>query len=225
MKGDLRVPLCTNSCCEGQGTRLIGSMPEYIFSTAPDGLYINLFEPASIQWSQSGTSMGVTMSGNFPYKPDITLEITASRPTQAKIRVRVPSWAASSVELKVNQQTAATGKPGTYVTLDRTWSTGDIIHFTLPMQFKLTHYEGLDQIEGHQRYALEYGPILMALIGSDSAELKAAGAQPEAMLSRLQQDQFHPLHFNIDGHPQFKYVPYWQVISEPFTCFPVIDLA
>jgi len=225
MKGDLHVPLCTNSCCEGQGTRLIASMPEYIFSTAPDGLYVNLFEPASIQWTQSGAKMGVTLSGNFPYKSDITLAVTSSQPTKAKIRVRIPSWAAAQVELRVNQQAAETGTPGTYVTLDRTWSGGDVIHFTLPMRFKLTRYEGLDQIEGHHRYSLEYGPVLMALIGSDSATLQASGAKPEAILSRLQQDPFHPLHFNIDGHPQFKYVPYWQVISEPFTCFPVIDLA
>ena len=158
-------------------------------------------------------------------EPDVTLTITSSRPSPAKIGIRIPSWAASSVELRVNRQPAATGTPGTYATLDRTWSTSDTIHFTLPIEFKLTRYEGLDQIEGHHRFALEYGPVLMALIGSDSAVLAASGTRPEAVLSRLQQDPFRPLHFNIEGFPQFKYVPYWQVLSEPFTCFPVIDLA
>ncbi len=225
MKGDLEVPLCTNSCCEGQGTRLIASMPEYIFSTAPDGLYVNLFEPASIQWPLSGADMKVSMSGNFPYKSEIALAITSSRPTNAKIRIRIPSWAASPVELRANGKLAATGAPGTYATLQRNWFIGDTIHFTLPMQFKLTRYEGLDQIEGHQRFALEYGPVLMAVIGSANAMLTASGGQHEAILSRLQQDPFRPLHFNIDGYPQLKYVPYWQVVSEPFTCFPVIDLA
>jgi DUF1680 family protein len=42
-KGDLSVPLCTNSCCEGQGTRLLGSLPEYIYSLSPDGIYVNLY--------------------------------------------------------------------------------------------------------------------------------------------------------------------------------------
>lgn len=225
MKGDLPVPLCTNSCCEGQGTRLIGSMPEYIFSTAPDGLYVNLFEPASIQWEQSGGRMEVSLSGNFPYHPDITLAISASRPTQARIRVRIPSWAASPVELRINRGSTITGSPGTYVTLDRTWSTGDTVRFTLPMQLKLTRYEGLDQIEGHERYALEYGPVLLALTGSDSAVLNASGPRAEAILDRLRPDRFRPLHYSIDGHPQFRYIPYWQVVTEPFTCFPVIDHA
>jgi hypothetical protein len=225
MKGDLPVPLCTNSCCEGQGTRLIGSLPEYIFSTAPDGLYVNLFEPSSIQWTHSGSKMGVTISGNFPYHPDIAMAVTASHPAQAKLRIRIPGWAASPVAVQVNQEAAVTGTPGTYVTLDRNWSDGDTVRFTLPMQLKLTRYEGLDKIEGHERFALECGPVLLALTGSDSAVLRVSGARHEAILDSLHEDALRPLHFTIDGHPQYKYIPYWQVLTEPFTCFPVVDLA
>ena len=39
-------PTRMNTCCEGQGTRLIGSLPEHIYSLASDGLYVNLFEPS-----------------------------------------------------------------------------------------------------------------------------------------------------------------------------------
>lgn len=224
MRGDLPVPLCTNSCCEGQGTRILGSLPEYIFSTAPDGLYVNLFAPSTIAWPQSGTQMKAELVGNFPYHPGVTLRLTAERPTPAKIRIRIPAWAAAPMPISVNDEAAATGAPGSYVTLDRTWSTGDKVRFTLPMQLKLTRYEGLDQIPGHQRFALEYGPILLALIGSDSATLTAPAGRPyEAILTRIHQDPMRPLHFTIDGHPQFTYIPYWQVVTEPFTCFPVID--
>jgi DUF1680 family protein len=226
MKGDLPVPLCTNSCCEGQGTRLLGSLPEYIFSLAPDGLYVNLFEPSSIEWNQDGSNLKVDLKGNFPMSPDIRLEITSSSSAKAKIRVRVPSWAAGPLQLTVNQETPVTGTPGTYVTIDRTWTTGDSVRFTLPMQLKLTRYTGLDKIAAHERYALEFGPVLLALIGSDSAMLKVPGGRrPEDILPLLNQDPDRPLHFSIDGHPEFSYIPYWQVITEPFTCYPVIDLA
>lgn len=226
MKGDLPVPLCTNSCCEGQGTRLLGSLPEYIFSTAPDGLYVNLFEPSTIKWSQAGAEMQVTMSGNFPMSPDVTLAITSSKSAQAKIRIRVPAWAAASMQITVNNEPAVSGKPGTYVTLDRAWSTGDTVRFTLPMELKLTRYVGLDKIEGHERFALEYGPVLLALIGSDSAALKVhGGSRHQDILKQIKQDPWRPLHFTIEGHPEFTYIPYWKVITEPFTCYPVIDLA
>ena len=225
MKGDLRVPLCTNSCCEGQGTRLLGSLPEYIFSVAPDGLYVNLFEPSTIEWTQNGTAMKAALSGDFPNHPDVALAITAPRPTQAKIRIRVPGWAAGSMQIRVNNEAAVTGAPGSYVTLSRTWASGDTVRFTLPMQLKLTRYTGLDKIEGHERFALEYGPVLLALIGSDSAVLTAHGGRHEEILRSIQQDPYRPLHFNIAGQTQYKYIPYWQVVSEPFTCYPVVDLA
>jgi hypothetical protein len=44
-------------------------------------------------------------------------------------------------------------------------------------------------------------------------------------LSQIKPDPFRPLHFTIEGHTEVGYMPYWQVLSEPFTCYPVIDLA
>jgi hypothetical protein len=224
MKGDLHVPLTTNSCCEGQGTRLLGSLPEYIFSTDAEGLYVNLFEPSTIAWSHGGAEIKVALESKFPMAPEIKLQVTASHPSQAKIRIRVPSWAAGAMPVQVNNEAAVSGTPGSYLAIDRTWTSGDTIHFTLPMQFKLTHYTGLDKIEGHERFSLEYGPILMALIGSDSAVLQA-GARHKDVVNKIKADPDRPLHFAIDGHPEFKFIPYWQVVTEPFTCFPVIDLA
>ena len=47
----LRVPVA--SCCEGQGTRALGSIPEYAFTlnaTAPaEGIWLNLFVPSTLQ--------------------------------------------------------------------------------------------------------------------------------------------------------------------------------
>ena len=78
---------------------------------------------------------------------------------------------------------------------------------------------------GVQTCALPIWPVLLALTGSDSAVLSVSGAHHEAIVDRLHQDPERPLHFAIDGHPQYKYMPYWQVLTEPFTCFPVVDVA
>lgn len=225
-KGDLSVPLCTNSCCEGQGTRLLGSLPEYIYSLSPDGIYVNLYEASTIRWPHSGGEMTLTLSGKFPFHPDVTLRVASARSVVAKIRIRVPSWAAAPMPIHINGTQAATGRPGSYVTLDRGWSTGDTITFTLPMEFRLGRYTGLDKIEGHERFALEYGPVLLALTSSDSAVLKVTGGKEHAdILRQLKADPDRPLHFHIDGHPEYVYIPYWEVVNEVFTCYPVIDLA
>lgn len=224
-KGELFVPLCTNSCCEGQGTRLLGSLPEYVYSIAPDGIYVNLFEPSNIHWAQFGNEFALTMSGNFPFSPEVKMQMVAAKPVQVKIRVRVPAWAPSEMQVQVNSEVFATGQPGSYVTLARAWSTGDTITFTVPMELRLTRYVGLDKIDGHERFALEYGPVLLALVGSDNAVLKLrGGTRAEDILKQVQADPDRPLHFNVDHHPEYAYIPYWKVLNEPFTCFPIIDV-
>jgi hypothetical protein len=75
-------------------------------------------------------------------------------------------------------------------------------------------------------FALEYGPVLLALVGSDSAVLKVkGGADPNAFLRLVTPDPDRPLRFRVEGYPTYAFVPYWKVVSEPFTCYPVIDPA
>ena len=50
MEGVMERPQNINTCCEGQGSRLLGSLPEYIYSLAPSRqtLYVNLYAESSI---------------------------------------------------------------------------------------------------------------------------------------------------------------------------------
>lgn len=224
-KGDINTASCTNSCCEGQGTRLYGSLPEYVFALDGDGAYVNLFEPSTLRWTQAGTGIALTVAGTFPSDPAVRLEVEPVRPTRAVIRIRVPGWAAAAMAIQVNGAEAATGQPGTYAALDRTWAPGDRVTFTLPMDFRVTPYRGLDQIPGHERVALEYGPILLALVGSDNAAVRVpGGTTPADFLRLLQPVAERPLHFRIAGHPDYLYLPYWKVREQAFTCYPVVDL-
>jgi DUF1680 family protein len=224
-KGD-RHAISINTCCEGQGTRFLGSLPEYIYSIAADGIYVDLFEASTINWSQAGQSLQLKMATQFPFHPDVQLQLSTAQPLQAKIRVRVPAWAVKDMPIRVNGTLAATGKPGTYVTLHRTWSNGDTILFTLPMDFKLTRYTGLDKVAGHERYALEYGPVLLAIVGSADARLEVrTGQRHEDLLNQLKPKPNQPLHFTIDGDGAHEYIPYWEVpYQQTFTCYPIVDL-
>ncbi len=129
------------------------------------------------------------------------------------------------MEVRVNSDRVSSGKAGTYVNLDRTWSDGDEIAFVLPIAFKLTRYEGVDQIAGHSRYALEYGPFLLAAVGSSEAILKVKnGSSTEEFMRQLVPTSDQHLRFRVAENDAVEYIPYWQVKDEQFTCFPVIDL-
>ena len=121
----------------------------------------------------------------------------------------------------VNGSETGSGKPGSYHVMDRKWKNGDVISFTLPMDFRITKYTGLEKGFEENHYAIEYGPVLMAMVGvkakKDDIGIKA---DPEHISTLLRPVQGKPLHFTIAGSSEFEYWPYFEVQEEPFSCFP-----
>ncbi|MGD0898847.1 MAG: beta-L-arabinofuranosidase domain-containing protein [Thermoguttaceae bacterium] len=221
LEGRKEAPTVQNTCCEGQGTRFFGSLPEYIYSLAEDGLYVNLYEPSAIRWPLAGQPLSLTMKTSFPFQPEVSMKLATEKPAKMKLRVRVPSWAAGDVPISVNGRQTMVGKPGSYAVLDRTWTDGDTVTFSLPMGFRVTRYTGADQIAGHQRYAFEFGPVLLAVVGPPG-QIAHDPARPQDWL-KPRPDR--PLHFDIAGDSEHRFMPYWQVTNETYTCFPVVELA
>jgi hypothetical protein len=210
-----------NSCCEGQGTRLLGSLPEHIYSLADDGIYLNLFEPSAIAWKQNGQSLELTQKTRFPLGSRVECSLLAQSPTKAKMRIRVPSWAHEEMQIEVNGKEAGSGKPGSYVAIERLWSNGDSIAFNLPIKFRASRYNGADQIAGATRYSLEYGPFLYAAVGSPKVELDSVRNADE-LIAALEPMKDRPLHYRLRGNELLTFMPYLHVNQEEFTCFPAI---
>ncbi|KAA6333876.1 Non-reducing end beta-L-arabinofuranosidase [termite gut metagenome] len=212
-----------NTCCEGQGTRLLGALPEFIYKIAADGLYVDLYNESSIIWEQDGQSLSLHMHSNFPDKPEVKLHIALKKNMQSKIRIRVPSWASSAMDIWVNGKKAASGTPGSYVMLNRVWKNNDEIRFTLPIDFRLTKYTGIaDNFQGKEAYALEYGPLLMAVTGNsiENGCVNLSLTTTE-LTSQLKPIAGKPLHFAIsDENNALEYMPYYKVNEEKFTCYP-----
>jgi DUF1680 family protein len=221
MEGTKGTVGMANTCCEGQGTRALGSLPEYMYTIASDGLYVNLYEPSAIDWKVKGQPVNLKLEGEFPFKPEIAIQVTTSSPLDMKLRIRTPSWATNEMDILINGKKSAVGKPGTYVSLSRKWQNGDNIQFTLPMGLKATKYKGYDTIPYHNRYAMEYGPILLALTGKKEAPHIITGTSDLA--SDLMADATRPLHFSVANNADYQFVPYWQLdSSQNFTVFPIV---
>ncbi|MDP4223521.1 MAG: glycoside hydrolase family 127 protein [Bacteroidota bacterium] len=215
-----RQPFMMSTCCEGQGTRMMGAMPEFIYSIADDGIYVDLYAPSAIKHIMKAGTLTLKMSTQFPYENRVQIAVNVSDPLQAKIRIRVPSWTAGKMRIRINGRTVIVGNPGTYVTLDRQWKNGDEISFSLPMSFRITKYTG-EEKEYAGKYALEYGPLLMAYV-SLKGETKnlTLNVNPEKLISGLKPVTGKPLHYSVPGTTDFEYMPYFEVQDESFTCYP-----
>jgi uncharacterized protein len=215
--GNKDTPRCANTCCEVMGVPFIARLPQYLYSVAADGVYVNLFAPSSLSWRHGGRSLILRTATGFPGDGKVVLALTTPEPVRLKLRLRVPSWVDGEVQIAVNGTAAARGTPGSYVELDRLWSDQDAISVEFPMRFRLVRYGGFDQDAQHPRYALLYGPLLLALVGGTDLALT-----PDELLGRLAAVDGSPLHFSVNGFPTCTYVPYWQIQGESFTCFPTL---
>ena len=213
-----------NSCCEGQGTRLLGSLPEHIYSIAQDGVYVHLYEPSTIRWQQDGQPIELTINTRFPFETAVHGVVKMkAEPIEANLRIRVPGWAAAEMEISVNGRPVGVGRPGTYVPVQRQWSNSDTIDFTLPAAIQIKRYNGADQIAGKTRYSVEYGPILLAAVGSSKVDLVVdSGHDAKHLANHLQPIPGSPLHFTVRLNPGQRFIPYWQVSAAEFTCYPTI---
>ena len=237
-----------NTCCEIQATMLFGQLPQYIYMLTEDGAYLNQFAASSIEFTVEDRPYRLTCSTRFPYEDAVALTVSAPEGGKMNLRVRVPSWLTAETEILLNGTCAAVGKPGSYVSLNREWTDGDTVSFRLPMQMKASRYVGQNRVKGFSRYAFEYGPILMALQGplnesctpGESAaqsadmtptprELVADGEELtirlamscEDFLSRLKLQK--DLVFSVEGEPSYSLVPYWSIMDQTYSCFPVFN--
>jgi hypothetical protein len=205
-----------NTCCEVMGQPFIGSLPQYLYSVAADGVYVNLYAPSEI----TTKTLTLKTTTDFPVNGKVEIKVEGT----GKLRVRIPGWVTSDpagsgagVPVSVNGKAVATGKPGSYVTLDRTWKKGDTVSFELPMKLRTELYAGADQSRDYERYALLYGPVLMALVGADDLDIPA-----KDLPGKLKPVDCKPLHFSVAGKDGVLYQPYWQIQTETFTCFPTL---
>ena len=214
-----RQPFSMSTCCEGQGTRMMGAIPEFIYSTADDGIYVDLFSASTVKHTTKAGTMILKMETQFPYNNNVRLIVNNDTPVESSIRIRVPSWAAKKMAVKVNGKTVVIGNPGTYVIIQRQWKNGDMISFTLPADFRMTKYDGADR-DYLECYALEYGPVLMAYVNI-KGETQNLILQTDRgkLLKNLKPVPDKPLHYTVAGISDFVFMPYFEVQDEPFTCF------
>jgi hypothetical protein len=235
LHGAKEPPQCANTCCEVMGVPFLARMPQYLYSIAEDGLFVNLYAASRIEWAHGPDTVRLEIDTEMPLGSQVTLLILAAPRGCMALRLRIPHWVAGPVTVRVNGQPFAEGKPGAYLALERVWRDNDCISLALNPSFRVTQYRGADQVTSPAgaatgRYALEYGPILLALVGPQDAAYRQPNGQPCARLAieperlphTLRTVPGQPLRFSIANHPDHFYMPYYLIDRETFTCFPVI---
>jgi DUF1680 family protein len=215
-----------NHCCCGVGTRIFGSLPEYLFTLSEDVVSIDIFARADLRWQRGAETVAISMDTDFPYDPKVKLSLSMSPLLMNKnrafsLRIRIPSYAGGKVNIMLNGELAIIGEPGTYVTLTRLWSDGDVVDFTVPMALTRFQYSGVGEVNGFDRYGYMYGPVLMAVCGGFNHENGILLPEACRDLSTMYLVNDGEMNYKIPNC-EYQLRPYFAVGSEIFTCFPMV---
>lgn len=179
-------------CCVGSGFESHAKYAEAIYYHNPTGLFVNLFIPSVLTWKDRG--MTVTQLTDFPNSDVTTLRVnvsadlkSAAKSTKTAIRLRYPSWS-KGAEVWVNgKKIKVTAKPGTYITIERTWADGDEVKARFPMSLHLERTKDNDK-----KAAVMFGPVVLA--GEKGTEGMAA---PAPMSNPQLYNDYYTYKFNV----------------------------
>ena len=144
-------------CCAGNVHRFMPDYAARMWMTGAQGeLVASLYGPSHITMNVGAEHNAVTVAEKtaYPYDETIEFDFAMESKTAFPLTIRIPAWC-SSPELTIN------GKPfheklnsGTYVTINRTFESGDVLRLHLPMLVRLIRFANA--------LSLVRGPILYA---------------------------------------------------------------
>ena len=151
-------------CCSGTFPQLAADYHISTYLRSADGVYVNLFTPSRLRWSDGGGRYALEQETKYPYGNQIQIKVSGSQSKDYTLYLRIPSWAASDPVLSVNgKRVSDLVRPGTFAGIRRTWKDGDHVELELAMPLRL---EAVDASHPNL-VALMRGPLVLFAV-SDS---------------------------------------------------------
>jgi uncharacterized protein len=149
-------------CCSGTFPQLAADYHISTYLRAADGVYVNLFTPSSVQWTEGGGKYGLKQETKYPFDNKIQIQVSASAPKEYTLYVRIPAWATPNPVLMVNgRRVSSEVQPGTFASIRNTWKDGDRVELELPTPLRL---EAVDA-NHPDIVALVQGPSVLMAVG------------------------------------------------------------
>jgi hypothetical protein len=124
-------------CCQHNVAHAWPYYSEHLWlATAENGLAAVLYAPSIVEAKVGdGTSVKITEQTAYPFGDTVTFTVESSSDAKFPLMLRAPTWAAGAVAT-MYRKPLGTANNG-WITIDRTWKSGDQVTLTLPMKIDL----------------------------------------------------------------------------------------
>lgn len=145
------------ACCSGTLPQVAADYRINTYFRGPQGVYVNLYIPSTLRWTQGGAALSLTQESDYPFEDRIAFTLRSSQPAETTLHFRIPAWAeGAQIYLNGTRQKDAPA-PGSFAAIRREWRTGDRVEMELPLRMRL---EAIDA-QHSDTVALIRGPLVL----------------------------------------------------------------
>ncbi|MGB3799922.1 MAG: beta-L-arabinofuranosidase domain-containing protein [Lewinella sp.] len=146
------------TCCIGTGMENHSKYGANIYYHDEDGLFVTQFIASELDWSERGVTL--TQQTNFPEEETTELTLSLDAPQTFTLYLRHPFWVPKAIGTGVSingEPQDITSEPGSFISLNREWSDGDVVTLDLPFRLRLEPMP-----DDPNRVAVFHGPLVLA---------------------------------------------------------------
>ncbi|HOX83003.1 MAG TPA: glycoside hydrolase family 127 protein [Chryseolinea sp.] len=165
----------TCSCCPTNITRLIPSVPGYVYAQKNNDIYVNLFVSGNASFTINKKQVEIEQKNNYPWDGNLVFNVNPKSPAAFNVLVRIPGWAQNEampsdlysfesvsdkkVSITINDKAIDYSVSNGYAVLSKTWKKGDVIAVNLPIEVRrvVANKRVTDNIG---KVSLQRGPLM-----------------------------------------------------------------
>jgi len=144
------------TCCVGSGMENHSKYGKNIYYHNDDELFVFQYIASELTWKEKEITL--IQKTSYPEEQGSSFEFKCGKPVNLTLQIRYPSWAMNGIGIKINGSSIRiTQKPGSFVPINKTWTSGDKIEVNIPFSL---HLEAMP--DDSNRVAILYGPLVLA---------------------------------------------------------------
>ncbi len=171
------------SCCPTNLTRLIPSVPGYMYAQKGNDLFVNLFINSTVDIMVNNKPVKIAQQNNYPWDGNLKFTINAAKANSFNLLIRIPGWANNSAVpsdlytfaaasttktvIKVNGVPVEYTMQNGYALVSKAWKKNDVVEVVFPMEVRaVMANEKITNDIG--KIALQRGPVMYCAEWADN---------------------------------------------------------
>lgn len=163
------------SCCPTNLIRFLPYVPNMIYATREDTVYVNLYMSNKADIRLKDQEITVLQKTDYPWSGKIEITVTPRESAYFTLKVRVPDWVqnqiadgklyhytnkrSESFSIRINGKAANGEIKNGYFEISGIWEKGDCVSLDFPMEVR--RVEAIDAVKSDiGKFALECGPLV-----------------------------------------------------------------